>query len=1163
MSANWFSYFPHITFSSLLDSVFSRYLRFYSSYLGHAWSTGEQTEIRYPPVGEKSDRWLSIHVTDFASFRDNICSLRDSAEAVYVGLNPRLAGGTKAKDVSRVTVVGIDLDPISRADDLRSEVRGLLFQSVPVLFDILVNELGLTDLAPMIVDTGWGLQVYFRVDVRESDLGGDWDAWTLRAKEFFRRLRTDSRFSGLATLDAVHDLPRIFRCPGSWNRKSDVAYPVRILAYPHEVVASEQLKSHILGLPMSSPDSGVVHSRSRRSGVTHVSFDGPVRLDLVNLILRGQHRVSDLAAGLLTHLYDSRSEAEAALISYLAQNNFSNSEIQYVLDKCQIGKWSSSGDSYKKHTISNVRRYLSGRGSVRGYYTYQLNDNLYFTRNDLSGFDFDLVLDCGSGSALHERLFSGPRSLWPLLYSSVRSLLSEHGYSNLPEFLQSQGVTAFGGAYASELVDAIYHGRGRGIGNAHDLTVSLGSGRLLPQAFSFAPDYFSPLPDRSSPYAVLQAAGHRPKLCIRMAGFFDLSKGSQSSLIDFVLMAQAYCLIVLKGSTSLLHGLAAKYPRLIDSGLVTLDGDLGSILVSLVDVPDHLLEFLRHCVAGTVSYSDLEVASGLSSSTVRGHCKKVRDLGLGVTEVIDGVHHLRLLPLAYSHLRFVDEFGSGSDAGVAPEQLSDIVGHGVGVDRGEVGYFGGQFLDSVVSYSRSVSCFSGGCIALLDDDIRGLDRANSWYHNVGSGSLYFRSVLGGDYNCWLTHLVSSCLSRGVFDEVLTEARLGSDLESLGDMVKVLFQYDIGWLGFDPDNHPSYEEFVNKLVDRGRRFVEVDYYLLKEELGFSDKVCTLAPGTSAYREYGHLSSDLAIRQKIYRDLVGALATFVELCRRVGVGLCHEVDVPDFKADRSRGCYRNQFLGFFSGMVPKLCGAGDFNWYRVMAELRGWKLSQAKELPIGNYDLVSASGSLNCDFVLVGKGVSELEDDIRAGLRSVSFRDGSGNNQLSIGLLSFGSMVKRDYCGYVSRGFDIGVPSSFFDRLVGVVPNVGDLHSFFTSQPRGRRLTKAGIQVGLNSISEHLCLGSTPTVRKAVRSLLFDGSSESDLRGHVGSSNYTHNRSALAGLLSVSDGQFVLRVLDLDFDVLDESDICVGSDSSDVHVLVIDRYRDYGVGVKPPP
>ena len=109
------------------------------------------------------------------------------------------------------------------------------------------------------VASGYGVHAYWLFaepwDIRESD---DRERAGRLVEGWLRRMRQEAQAAGIAALDSVHDLARVFRPAGSFNGKGDKPVPVVLLddggpRYSPDAIAAETLAPVV---PIIAPEPG-------------------------------------------------------------------------------------------------------------------------------------------------------------------------------------------------------------------------------------------------------------------------------------------------------------------------------------------------------------------------------------------------------------------------------------------------------------------------------------------------------------------------------------------------------------------------------------------------------------------------------------------------------------------------------------------------------------------------------------------------------------------------------------------------------------------------------------------------------------------------------------------------------------------------------------------
>lgn len=163
--------------------------------------------------------------------------------AIYCGVNPRRDGGGAKADVVAILDLFADVDDKHYTTGRAGALAALAAFPLP---------------ATLIVDSGGGLQAYWRL--REPlPISGASDPLVGRVEGLQRRLY--SHLGELHSLDAVQNIDRILRLPGTYNRKPEYGTPrmVTIVSYnsgaTYDLADFERLLPAPTETPRSRPTS--------------------------------------------------------------------------------------------------------------------------------------------------------------------------------------------------------------------------------------------------------------------------------------------------------------------------------------------------------------------------------------------------------------------------------------------------------------------------------------------------------------------------------------------------------------------------------------------------------------------------------------------------------------------------------------------------------------------------------------------------------------------------------------------------------------------------------------------------------------------------------------------------------------------------------------------
>jgi hypothetical protein len=263
------------------------------------------TEIR------QSASWgNSKYVKDNGSFATEVNGKKD----IYVGINPRATdkgtgknGGICANDISFVTCLVIDIDPVRAKSEPSSDLQHT--EACNIGRQMCADFPG-----AFAVSSGSGCHIYFPIEPIKVE---NVQALTKSIQTWMMNIKTKYG-TNTQKIDHIFDLPRVIRCWGTHNTKSNrTCEPI-----------TEIKEGYRFNLPLSQvPETLPKDQTQEQASETEARFE---RLVLTSPALRA------IVQGTAT--FESRSEANYAFIMHLAQAHFSRTEIKSLMDKNPLGK---------------------------------------------------------------------------------------------------------------------------------------------------------------------------------------------------------------------------------------------------------------------------------------------------------------------------------------------------------------------------------------------------------------------------------------------------------------------------------------------------------------------------------------------------------------------------------------------------------------------------------------------------------------------------------------------------------------------------------------------------------------------------------------------------------------------------------------------------------
>lgn len=413
----------------------------------------------------------------------------------------------------------------------------------------------------------------------------------------------------------------------------------------------------------------------------------------------------------------------------------------------------------------------------------------------------------------------------------------------------------------------------------------------------------------------------------------------------------------------------------VETAQAVLDHDTREVSV-LRDLGDEAGE--------TLSKHAIEADAGVSRSRVSQTISALEDHDLVATFDIDGKKHVELLEPGRELLARLDaEIGRQAelDASVS-EARKDSKYSRVNTQTGGVGRSGHtdrRKMDDVIDVAylprwRDAAVASSATehgVALVDHPQEPADDLRQPYLSYDTDA--DRMVVSAEYNNPMQYWV--CVARAltdrrVWDDILTPERLDGDAGNLGglDTNSLRVLRDARCLGWLKDADATGADYADALMDACEELLD----LLRRW---------------HHDDYEDASS---FRGVIIEHALGLAGTVAHLCDLADVDLIREVRLPEFsrRFDTDR---REDLLESLANGLTIQSAHGHFSAYRQLCEQRADKRAAAMEPSIPADD---PQGDMIGSFVLVGDGVTALENPLRDKLNTTEVHDDAPEFEVTI-------------------------------------------------------------------------------------------------------------------------------------------------------------------------
>ncbi len=274
------------------------------------------------------------------------CREAEGRYNIYVGVNERKLGGTKAEDVVSVNVIPLDIDPVRPKNQASTEAEVALAVETGRKVQAQLKALGLDSKLAM---SSNGAQVWIKVAIRRGLRNAE-----VGIKEFQRGIVAEFEDERVR-IDNVGDLPRVIKVIGTLSIKGDntperpwrtsewldpLAIPAVNKEFEAKLLTFDPKDAKPIQVKAAPLDEGELAGILERIG--------PKGRDLFDGRWQQYH-------------YPSRSEAEMALCTLLALKGVEPSKTSSVMAEATIGKWNEEREGYRELTLGKAYVWVEER----------------------------------------------------------------------------------------------------------------------------------------------------------------------------------------------------------------------------------------------------------------------------------------------------------------------------------------------------------------------------------------------------------------------------------------------------------------------------------------------------------------------------------------------------------------------------------------------------------------------------------------------------------------------------------------------------------------------------------------------------------------------------------------------------------------------------------
>jgi len=299
------------------------------------------TEIRaiHPIEGLKGQHF----VDDLQDFLE-VCQRFSGKCNVYAGVNERKTQSGKSEDVTKLSVIPIDVDPIRPKGASSTEEQLKLAQRKMEKIKAWLKEN--FNCKPFITMSGNGYHIYIKIPPITIDEFNR-EVVTAKLKAFINEVQ--KKFNDKKVrIDSTYDLPRVMKVPGTMSVKGDIWRLCKIIEANDE--PCKEVREYLAKIRIEEPQGGEFYLGAKKEE----DFEA---------ILKKDPKLKDLFEGKWEQYgFPSRSEAEQSLLTKLVFYGFSEDAIRAIMNRAKIGKWREKGEAYKRMSIRKAIEFVRKHG---------------------------------------------------------------------------------------------------------------------------------------------------------------------------------------------------------------------------------------------------------------------------------------------------------------------------------------------------------------------------------------------------------------------------------------------------------------------------------------------------------------------------------------------------------------------------------------------------------------------------------------------------------------------------------------------------------------------------------------------------------------------------------------------------------------------------------
>jgi hypothetical protein len=274
-----------------------------------------------------------------------VCKQFDGRYNIYVGVNERESKGGKAENVSRVSIIPIDIDPVrAKGQASTDEELKLARRKMEEIKSWLKTRFG---CSPFVTMSGNGYHIFIKIPPINLD---EFSRGVVeeKLKQFIHAIQ-DEFNDEQVHIDSTFDLPRVMKCLGTLSVKGN---DTKERPWRRCKIIEPNDK------PCLKVREYLASLKPPQRTIAEYQLGDKTREDF-EALLEKDKKLRDLYEGHWEkHKFKSRSEAEESLLTILVSYGFSKDAIYGIMNECKIGKWQEKGDAYRATSLKRAIEFL-------------------------------------------------------------------------------------------------------------------------------------------------------------------------------------------------------------------------------------------------------------------------------------------------------------------------------------------------------------------------------------------------------------------------------------------------------------------------------------------------------------------------------------------------------------------------------------------------------------------------------------------------------------------------------------------------------------------------------------------------------------------------------------------------------------------------------------